>query len=283
LEPSTSWNDLLLRLAERLNGSSLQFNTEVVLICEIDPNYWVVVDKANRTYTATCVIVAVDCKNFNQLGIRLLQQPNDVIILKSAARASLVSFIANYDDLEWENSMLNAVRDQMVVYAVGENKLQGWMVLPNDSLLASNPSAVVLTQIFNIFENSRFLPHSWAYKAWPINLPNSSMLTLNQLANNLIWASSESATYGAGYLNGAVQSGLKSAALALLCVRPQTITWQDVREIESATKLERPGCVWMQRQVLHLSLPNSLTCLSALAAIITVVGINKLIHVAIRR
>jgi hypothetical protein len=110
------------------------------------------------------------------------------------------------------------------------------------------------------------------------------MLTLNQLANNLIWASSDSATCGAGYLNGAVQSGLKSAALALLCVRPQTITWQDVREIESATKLQRTSFKWLQRQLVCLNLPNLFTCVSAMCAVIAVVGINKFIQLhAIRR
>lgn len=78
----------------------------------------------------------------------------------------------------------------------------------------------------------------------------------NSTWNRIIWTSVYDEGAYKGYVNGSVQSGKKAALIALLGLRPQLVSWEDIADVKPASVVKaRIG--WLQRFLVTLNLYNS--------------------------
>lgn len=144
----------------------------------------------------------------------------------------------------------------------------------------SEIKSVCLSRLAEIFGSSMLTPIQWkaltTEQSLYLNVPPTSAW------NRVIWGSTNTGTLFRGYLNGAVQGGdssnyflkkhlqymyklnflflfqgLRSALLALLELRPQSVQWQDLNEIhwESFIK-KRTG--FFERALSSINVYNTL-------------------------
>jgi hypothetical protein len=88
--------------------------------------------------------------------------------------------------------------------------MQGLFLLKNNSIHEQDVDSSALEQLLTLCDQQSIaVPSTCIYKLWKLNV----LMEHRQFADNLIWSSAGTATCGQGYLNGAVQSGLKAGKI----------------------------------------------------------------------
>lgn len=104
----------------------------------------------------------------------------------------------------------------------GNNNLYTEQMLKND----------VLKSFRQQFGRHVGVPMRWQHKTFEQAMLRG--LPPTTAWKRIIWAGTNSAVHYRGFANGAVQAGMRAALYALLDVRPQTIDWHDIDEIQHA-------------------------------------------------
>ncbi|XP_037029528.1 probable flavin-containing monoamine oxidase A [Bradysia coprophila] len=161
----------------------------------------------------------------------------------------VTSFCANYSAPFWKllgySGSSLCSNQYIVTYESKENTISGLMyhkeISSNSKLVVKDILLKYLCQRFGEVMNE---PRLWVQTTWEqsqiVNEPTSSTW------NRIIWTSTYDEGAYKGYANGSVQSGKKAALIALLGLRPQMVSWEDIADVKPANVVKTRIGLWQQ-------------------------------------
>lgn len=171
----------------------------------------------------------------------------------------VTSFCANYSSSFWKllgySGTTLSPNQYIVTYESKENTISGLIFhkhLPPDSkVIIKNCLLKYLSERFGAAMTE---PRLWIQTTWEqTQITNEPF---NSTWNRIIWTSIYEEGVYKGYANGSVQSGKKAALIALLGLRPQLVSWEDLNDVKPANVVKtRIG--WLQRLLVSINLYNS--------------------------
>lgn len=168
------------------------------------------------------------------------QLPMAQEISLQSQRNMVTSFVACYQQPHWrlqgQSGSYFLCNPPAIFYETRSSTISG-MIYHHDDASSDIIHANQVLRIFREHFGPTSAPVHWQHATWEQAVICS--VQPKTLCDRLIWASSSTGVRFRGYANGAVQSGMRATMLALLELRPQLITWQDVTEIEHANAMPR--------------------------------------------
>ncbi|XP_055853392.1 probable flavin-containing monoamine oxidase A isoform X2 [Episyrphus balteatus] len=227
IEPSQSVlefssEQLLAAFETRLEPVSIKRLTKVIEIQHHED--YVQIGETNGTiHTARVAVLAIPCNQIEDIFITP-PIPMEWEIPYLGDKYFITSFRVNYDEPHWRRRGFSV---GCILHGQGFELLIKSIVLKSLAESFGNEMTEPVSYIQQTYEQTSLL-----------NLPYTTPW------NRIIWSSTSTATLYRGCLNGAVQSGLRSAIHALLILRPQSINWQDLAEIQKASVVYRYPSHW---------------------------------------
>lgn len=172
-------------------------------------------------------------------------------------RHMATSFLARYNEGFWRHQGYSGDYLQQQPFLIGHEYrptiYSGLMI--HEEGIEPLVRSMSLNLLSKSFGPGMLLPTEYAQKTYEINsLANFPFTTP---WNRIVWSSSAcTATVYRGCLGGAVQSGLRAAMSALLVLRPQMVTWEDIAEVQSKDRLHKRGAGFLTKQLSGLNLYN---------------------------
>jgi monoamine oxidase len=232
---------LCLRLAERLGPETVILSSPVRTITQTSDNVHVKTDEL--AVTAGHAIVTVPPALAGRIAYDPPLPSSRDQLTQRAPMGSIIKCLAIYDEPFWRRDGFNgqAVSDELAVHATFDNSppdgspgiLLGFLTAANARSLARVEEAerrqAVLSSLVAIFgpraaRPSHYVETDWSAQEWTRGCYAAHFApgvwtgygeALRAPVGKLHWAGTESATTWIGYMDGAVQSGLRAAAEVL--------------------------------------------------------------------
>lgn len=228
---SPNVEEVCKRLINGINSGICVTNTVVTEICQFENSAHVYTENGDHI-EAVLVVLAIPWQDVQQIKF-LPNLPTEHRIQSGNYKNFVTHFKVKFHQIIWHDITNFSILHQpdMVYYATDARTISG-LIFHNEENSHQIYGESILTRIKKNFGRNIDKPVEWHQKTWI----QSPILSLPPIApwNRIIWSSSNSATQYRGYLSGAVQSGYRAALLSLQILRPQTIHWQDIRDVESA-------------------------------------------------
>ena len=232
---------LSLRLAERLGPGTVILSSPVRAIRHSSDRVEVKTD--HLVFTAGHAIVTVPPALASRIAYDPLLPSSRDQLTQRTPMGSIIKCLAIYDEPFWRGDGFNgrAVSDRLAVHATFDNSppdaspgiMLGFLAAGNARLLArvdeSERRHAVLSSLAAFFgpraaRPCHYLEMDWSAQEWtrgcyaahfPPGIWTGYGEALREPVGRLHWAGTESATSWIGYMDGAVQSGLRAAAEVL--------------------------------------------------------------------
>lgn len=221
----------------------------------------VAVHTKDKNYTASVVVVAIPWQNVQEIQFSpSLPAELQVPLPSNENKLFVTSFSARYMEPHWRifgfSGSFMSHSPHIVGYETKTQTISG-MIFHDAGKGRNNTEPALKNEILKLFpQQFRWnisLPIRWQHQTWEQamirNLPPTTVW------NRIIWASSNSAVHYRGFANGAVQAGMRAALYTLLELRPQTINWHDIHEIQHANVV-RQQIGWIDKFKSNFNLYN---------------------------
>lgn len=228
---------LLDALLEKLKDIEISTNEKVLKINHFK-DYVEVVTTKSEPYTAQAVILAIPWDKICKLEFNPpIPKPyaNKLICAKGKKRV-LTQYLMHYNKSYWETCGFSGEFMNTMPMVVGSvyrpGEYGGYILHSKDE---SNLKEIVTGLLSEYFGQEMMEPRDFQQETIQINGLLGQPQTEPWL--RVIWSSSSvGATNNRNLMGGAVESGLRAAINALYLVRPQVVSWRDLKSVS-----ERPS------------------------------------------
>lgn len=247
--------EIIKVLESKIGAQYIFYNSKVIKI-ENNRNSVIVHTENERKYKSLIAILSIPWQNI-ETQIEFI--PSIPTNLKSECKFNkksiVTNFTAKYLNSFWKlfgfSGSIMSYNPYMICYETKPTQISGILYHPNHDGGEDNKNDAddddyenieyfediikmnILEKLKSDFGNYMGIPIEYKQHTWEqsliVNYPPPTMPW-----NRIIWSSTNSGTIYRGYLNGAVQSGMRAAVLTLLFIRPQTIHWQDINDVQYA-------------------------------------------------
>ncbi|XP_055904925.1 probable flavin-containing monoamine oxidase A [Eupeodes corollae] len=247
IEPSNSVfefssEQLLGVFLARLEPVSIKRQSKVVEVCHHN-DYVEVTETNGSIHCARVVILAIPCNQIEDIFITP-PIPLEYEIPYLGDKYYITSFLVEYDEPHWRRGGFSgsfySADPPIFAQQHKQTSLVGYVMHEHGFELLIR--SILLKSLAESFGKEMTEPVKYHQQTFEqISLMN---LPCTTPWNRIIWSSTSMATLYRGCLNGAVQSGLRAAVHALLILRPQSVIWQDLAEIQKASVVYRYPSHW---------------------------------------
>uniref|UniRef100_A0A182PUQ9 Amine oxidase n=1 Tax=Anopheles epiroticus TaxID=199890 RepID=A0A182PUQ9_9DIPT len=238
---AASWDVLTERLVARIGEQHIHYSTNIVQVeisSEQRSDIVSLTDGTGRRWRARYVILAVSCLDLVQISIRphgplYYQQPDIQLGLWSMA-----NFTVRYPAPYWRDhgytGCIFCPAQALICYESGHNQLSGTYFSPLRGVLNDTERALIRDTILRLLRTNftcRTMqkPLDLSLEVHPIPFYFDVFPTFERC---VIFASTNVSCWYRGFINGSIQGGIRAAILALLEIRPQTITFREVTDMQ---------------------------------------------------
>ncbi|XP_053688408.1 probable flavin-containing monoamine oxidase B [Sabethes cyaneus] len=233
LIPIEGWSELVAKLVEAVGIENITFSNKITRVEYSSEDFALVWDEKGRCSMAKTVICAVSC---NEL-IRIDFIPFRPICFKAPNSTSNFTHVTNfrtqYQSCLWRNHHYSGTlfrpSFRIICFEKDNQTLEGSFFH-----LANLNDYEIKCAILNII--------SLSFGCRSLLYPNTFEMARQELpfhfevpvvySRRLIFSSSNASCWYRGFNNGSVQAGNKAAILALLEVRPQSVSYKDVTDTQ---------------------------------------------------
>lgn len=249
-------SELVQKLIDKIGASQIFLSNKVTEILQSNDFVTIKTDLGNE-FICSVAIVAIPWQNVQKINF-FPPIPRQLKTQTIGTKKMVTSFIVEYFEAHWRikgfSGNILSHNPHVICYEVKPKIIAGSIY--HEEFYESILKPITLKILSNNFGEEMNHPIKWEQKTWEqsihLNLP-----PINKI-NRVIWASTNSATSFRGFLNGAVQSGLRSSIQALLLIRPQTIDWTDMENIQHASVV-RKKIGYFKRLLASFNIYNILT------------------------
>lgn len=237
-----SGEQLLEVLESRLDTITIRRCAKVVEIHHYE-NYVQVTETEGNMHTSKVLVLAVPCNQIEDIFITP-PVPEEWEVPCSGDKYFVTSFRVKYEESHWRrkgfSGSIYSAEPPIFIHAHNQTALDGYIMHGQGDEL--RVKSTVLNCLVDKFGEEMREPFEFSQHTYE----QTSLLNLPCVTpwNRIVWSSTATATLYRGCLNGAVQSGLRGAMHALLILRPQSISWQDLAEIQRANAVYRYPSHW---------------------------------------
>uniref|UniRef100_A0A182QWR3 G-protein coupled receptors family 1 profile domain-containing protein n=1 Tax=Anopheles farauti TaxID=69004 RepID=A0A182QWR3_9DIPT len=191
-----------------------------------------------KRWRARYVILAVSCQDLRQISILptepLYPDPPD----SQLGLWCMANFTVHYQAPYWRDhgftGCVFSPTQSLIVHESDRNQLSGTFFLPLRGILDDTERTIVRETILRLLRENfacRTMqkPLECRLDVQPIPFYFDVLPTYRRC---LIFASTNASCWYRGFINGSVQGGIRAAILALLEIRPQTITFREVTDMQ---------------------------------------------------
>uniref|UniRef100_A0A182N3D9 Amine oxidase n=1 Tax=Anopheles dirus TaxID=7168 RepID=A0A182N3D9_9DIPT len=238
---SPNWDVLVERLVAAVGVARLNYSTNIVRVELGGESLGEVVtltDSTGRRWRARYVILAVSCQDLRQISVLPTgplypHQPDSQLGLWSMADFTL-SYPAPYWRDHGYTGCIFSPSQGLLCYESGRNQLSGTYFSPLRGVVDETERSIVRETILRLLREhlscrTMQKPLEWSLDVQPIPYYFDVLPTYRRC---LIFASTNVSCWYRGFINGSVQGGIRAAILALLEIRPQTITFREVTDMQ---------------------------------------------------
>lgn len=223
---------------EKIPAENIVLNAKVCKVLQYSNNVYIKTINGQE-YCASLAIMSVPFQEVQRIHF-IPQLPMYQEISLQSQRNMVTSFIAHYQQPHWrlqgQSGSYFLHKPPVIFYETRPLTISG-MIYHHDDASNDMVHANRVLRIFHDQFGPTTSPLHWQHTTWE----QAAIFSVQPktVCNRLIWASSSTGVQYRGYANGAVQSGMRATMLALLELRPQLITWEDVTEIEHANAMPK--------------------------------------------
>lgn len=224
--------DLIKALESHIGRQFIVLNTKVTNIYNYRRSVLV---KTNRDFKFHCqvLVLAIPWNEIEQIKF-FPDIPNELRLPYQGNKNFVSCFTAQFNEDYWRcngyNGSFMCHNPHTIIFETGPNKLSGRVWHDEDFEQILEPYIMKILQ--ETICNPIGVPLLWNQDTWEQTILTGKPPTTPW--NNIVWASTNSSTSYRGFMNGAVQSGLRAALSSLLTLRPQSVTWMDFDEVQVA-------------------------------------------------
>lgn len=248
-------SELVNRLVSKIGISQIFLSNKVIEIVHSNDFITIRTEFGNE-FLCSVAIVSIPWQNVQKINFHP-SIPNELKTQIFKTKKMVTSFIVEYLEPHWRikgfSGSILSHNPHLICYEVKSRILAGSIY--HEEFYESIIKPITLQILSKNFGENMNFPYKWEQKTWEqsfhLNLPPISKI------NRVIWASTNSATSFRGFLNGAVQSGLRSSIQALLLIRPQIIDWNDIENIQHASVVKKKIC-FFERLLASFNIYNTL-------------------------
>ncbi|XP_041781406.1 uncharacterized protein LOC121598510 [Anopheles merus] len=238
---SPNWDVLIERLVARVGPEHVTYSTNIVQVeitSEQRSGIVSLTDGTGRRWRARYVILAVSCLDLVQLSILpegplYFHQPDIQLGLWSMA-----NFTVRYPAPYWRDhgytGSIFCPAQCLICYESGRNQLSGTYFSPLRGVLNDTERHLIRDTILRLLRTNfacRTMqkPLEFGLELHPIPFYFDVFPTFERC---IIFSSTNVSCWYRGFINGSIQGGVRAAILALLEIRPQTITFREVTDMQ---------------------------------------------------
>lgn len=230
-------SELVNKLVAKIGAPQIFLSNKVTDILQSNDFVTIKTDLGNE-FLCSVAIVAIPWQNVQKVNF-YPPVPVQQIIKEIGSKKMVTSFIVQYFESHWRikgfTGNILSHNPHIICYEVKPRILAGSIY--HEEFYESILRPITLQILSKNFGEEMNHPIKWEQKTWEQSL-HLNHPPINKM-NRVVWASTNSATSFRGFLNGAVQSGLRSSIQALLLIRPQIIDWMDMESIQHASVVRR--------------------------------------------
>uniref|UniRef100_A0A182SZP1 Amine oxidase n=1 Tax=Anopheles maculatus TaxID=74869 RepID=A0A182SZP1_9DIPT len=238
---SPNWEVLVEQLVSRIGHEMVNYSTNIVQVeisSEQRREIVSLTDSTGKRWRARYVIMAVSCLDLLQISFRptqplYFQQPNSQLGLWSMA-----NFTVRYPAPYWRDhgytGCIFSPAQCLICYESGHNQLSGTYFSPLRGVVDDTERHLIRDTVLRLLRTNfdcRTMqkPLECSVEVHPIPFYFDVFPTFERC---VIFASTNVSCWYRGFINGSVQGGIRAAILALLEIRPQTITFREVTDMQ---------------------------------------------------
>uniref|UniRef100_A0A182KFD6 Amine oxidase n=1 Tax=Anopheles christyi TaxID=43041 RepID=A0A182KFD6_9DIPT len=238
---SPTWDTLIERLVSRIGEEHVNYSTNIVqleITSEQQSEVVSLTDGTGRQWRARYVILAISCLDLVQISILpneplYYQQPDIQLGLWSMA-----NFTVRYPAPYWRDhgytGCIFCPTQCLICYESGHNQLSGTYFSPLRGVLNDTERHLIRDTILRLLRTNfscRTMqkPLDCSLEVHPIPFYFDVFPTFERC---IIFSSTNVSCWYRGFINGSIQGGIRAAILALLEIRPQTITFREVTDMQ---------------------------------------------------
>lgn len=225
---------LLKNLIEQTKEISIYTGCKITQIIQASDSY-VLNDTAGNNFKTKVIVLAIPWNDVMNIYI-YPELPKALSVPIFPSKYMISSFISQYDKPHWRErgysgSSFYDGEMPLVCYEVDEWTLYGF-ILHNEDNLNMVDRTYICGTLSKIFCSEMQSPVAFAVNSFL----QATILNLPQVSahHHIIWGSSCASTAYRGLLDGAVQGGLRAALNVLAILYPQTVTYDDYKEVKRA-------------------------------------------------
>ncbi|XP_050067218.1 putative flavin-containing monoamine oxidase AofH [Anopheles maculipalpis] len=238
---SPNWEVLIEQLVARVGHENVHYSTNIVQVeISSEQRHEIVslTDSTGKRWRARYVILAVSCLDLLQISFRptqplYFQQPNSQLGLWSMA-----NFTVRYPAPYWRDhgctGCIFSPSQSLICHESGHNQLSGTYFAPLRGVVDDTERHLIRDTVLRLLRtnfNCRTMqkPLECSVEVHPIPFYFDVFPTFERC---VIFASTNVSCWYRGFINGSIQGGIRAAILALLEIRPQTITFREVTDMQ---------------------------------------------------
>ncbi|XP_053669127.1 putative flavin-containing monoamine oxidase AofH [Anopheles marshallii] len=238
---SPNWEALAEQLVSRIGTETVNYSTNIVQVeitSEQQREIVYLTDSTGKRWRARYVILAVSCRDLLHISFLptqplCFQQPNSQLGLWSMA-----NFTVRYPAPYWRDhgytGCIFSPTQSLICYESGHNQLSGTYFSPLRGVVDDTERLLIrdtVLRLLRVHFNCRTMqkPLECSMEIQPIPFYFDVFPTFERC---IIFASTNVSCWYRGFINGSIQGGIRAAILALLEIRPQTITFREVTDMQ---------------------------------------------------
>uniref|UniRef100_A0A182WFM1 Amine oxidase n=1 Tax=Anopheles minimus TaxID=112268 RepID=A0A182WFM1_9DIPT len=238
---SPNWEVLVEQLVARVGSENVNYSTNIVQVeitSEQRREIVSLTDSTGKQWRARYVILAVSCLDLLHISFQpteplYFQQPNSHLGLWSMA-----NFTVRYPAPYWRDHGYTGCichpTQSLICYESGHNQLSGTYFSPLRGVVDDAERHLIRDTVLRLLGmnfNCRTMqkPLECTIEVQPIPFYFDVFPTFERC---IIFASTNVSCWYRGFINGSIQGGIRAAILALLEIRPQTITYREATDMQ---------------------------------------------------
>lgn len=247
---------LLEKLVEHTKEVTIYTGCKITQIIQASDSY-VLNDSGGTHFKTRVVVLAVPWSDVMNINI-YPALPKELNVPIFPSKYMMSSFLIQYDKPHWRAKGFSGSSFQdgelpLVCYEVNVSTIYGFILHHEDNLnLVDKPYICrTLSKTFGPEMNNpaAFSMRSFL-QATILNVPQVSAY------GHIVWGSSCTSTVYRGLLDGAVQGGLRAALNVLSLLHPQTVNYEDYKEVKKADAIfEKVG--WLTNLTCSINIKNT--------------------------
>lgn len=248
--------EFLDRLQEQIKDVPIYVGCKINHIVQASDHY-ILKDVTGNNFKAKVVVLDIPWNSVMDIYI-YPGLPEELLVPYYSSRFMITSFLAQYEKAFWHEKGLSGSSFldgdiPLFSYEVEETIIYGFL-LHNEEHMSKIDKIFVCEKLSRALGSEMKNPMSFSmrgfFQSTILNVPQTSSY------GHIIWGSSCSSTVYRGLLNGAVQGGLQAALNVLTILHPQTVNFEDHKEVKRADAIyDKVG--WWTNLTCSINLKNS--------------------------